>query len=318
MWVILLALAAADDTDARARHLDLAARAHQAEAAGAYDVAARACAAAIEADASGPRAARCARRVAWLDARRDDDGTLRTFEAFDALRREQRHRDPDAVRTEVLALAGAEGATSTTLAEIAHWLAQDALLRRGDAESARATLSSWHARRDELPSNLSATITQAYAVALAQLGRMDEANAVESDIRIPTRAPRPTLVQQEARRQRNDGRRKAAWAALAVFGVAAAPAGWRAGKPRVPWRGLTMLMLLAAGTALIAEGWADGAAAAVPWMLTSFILIHLIASHAVRGAGLWHPALRALAAIATGAAAWLALDHTATLEWIGQ
>lgn len=302
-----------------AQHMDLAAQAARAEQEGSFDVAYDACEQAVTLMPDGPRAQRCAARLAMLEARRDADGTFGGWTTLYTLRRTWRELDPDQARQQVLALLGHEGIAQAVHADAVLWLARDSLSRRDDPQEALGLTGPLFPARDDLPDDLRKRLVGTHALALARAGRLEEAKTVEAEVAVRTPAPRPTPVDNEAWRQQRARIQVGSWVTLALFGAVAAPLAIRAAKrPPRPW-GLVPLTLAVAATWLLADQWSEGAGDALPYMLAGFVPIHLLAAFArsTEAPAAWRLAVSVLAAAATLAVAWLALAHTQSLGWVG-
>lgn len=314
-WVLVAGLAAPTVHEA------LAAEAAAAETQNRWARARTACRAAIDADPTGPRALWCRRRLDFMDAREDPGGGFAAFTRLEALRREAIHGDPAAVRAGLLDLLGAEGVSPTVRAGAVLWLADDALDRLDDPGLALSLTGAAYADRAVLPRSEHGRLVQLHARALAEAGRLDEARAVEDEIRVASGAPRPTVVEGIAREQGRAREARVAWGALGVFAVLAAPSAARGvrGLPRPD--GLVLLAGTLLATWAIAEAWAEGAGAALPWMAPGLALVHLTSLAARAGLAPERRVLRVLVSVAavpaTLAVGYLALLHTDTLPWIG-
>jgi hypothetical protein len=299
MWIGLFTWSLAQDP--LERHQAFVAEAMLAEREARPAAAIAACAEAIAALPQGPGAARCARRVGWLEARRDPDGTWSAWIALEAARRTP---DREAARALVAALRAREQISDAVAAEAALWAADDAL-RRGAGAEAVGVLSGWYERRSGLEENAAEAVAQTYARALAMVGRVDEARVAEAEVRVATAAPRPTPVDAVVAAQRRADGEVAARAGLVGFAAAAlARAAWLRGPAGPPWGALPIVAVAAAVWGL-AEAWEHGAGRPVPGMTAALLAVHLLAwaGRAGHGAAGW--ALAAGAAIASGAVGWL-------------
>lgn len=318
MWIWLtLALAlAAPDGDSLAQHMAAADQAAKAELARDWAGAVTACQTAITALPTGPRAARCARRVAWFDARRDLDGGFDLWTQLDIVRRETWKADPERARSEVARLRDDPQATPLLRAEAGLWLANDALSRRKDPALALNDTTPLYEARAALDDEHRKNVVLTHALALVQVGRADEAKAVEKEALVAG-GSLATPVDEALITQHHARVRSASWSALALFVAAAGLGAWRAvGQPR-PWALLPMGVGLA-GAYVIATSWDPGTGDAVLWMCPPLVGIHLLAGRAQHGttSALGRASIGALAAVASFAAAWLAFDATGTLNQV--
>jgi hypothetical protein len=299
MWVLALSIAVAEGPVERQERAAAAAMLAEREARPADAVAA--CQEAIAALPEGPAAARCGRRVAWLEARRDPDGTWSAWIALEAARRTP---DRAAARALVDALRAREQISEAVALEAALWVADDAL-RRGSGAEAVSVLSSWYERRLSFEEDAREAVAQTYSRALAMAGRVEEARAAEAEVRVATAAPRPTPVDAVvAARWRADGEVAARSGLVGFAAVALARAAWVRGPAGPPW-GAVPLVVLAAAVWALAEAWEAGAGRPVPGMTAALVGVHLLAwaGRAGHGAAGW--ALSAAAAVASGAVGWL-------------
>lgn len=310
-WWLTLALA----QEPAALHRQRYAEARAAESELRYADAHAACTEAIRILSNGPRAATCRARLDWLEARRDADGGYVGLRALQAVRSTYRELDPDDARARVVALRQAPGVSALVSVDAGLWLAHDALERRGDAVAALAWTEPIMA---EHTGELRKRAVGLHARALAELGRVEEATAVEDEIRVlqadPTRA---TPVQEVVMARNQRFAAYGASAALGLFAVAALPLAWKRRDRQVrPW-GLVPIGVGTLGAWWIAEAWESGAGAAAPWMFTGFAAIHLVSGPALEAAVGWQrPLIRVLALLATAAAFLLALVGTGTLAWV--
>jgi hypothetical protein len=318
--VLALLLTAALAEEPLARHRDLAEAAVRAERSERIADAVAACTAAIELLPDGPRAPRCRERLVFLAARQDADGSWRSWERLQRVRDGWRRRPYAESRDEVTAMLAAEGVALATRAEGTLWLARDSLDRLGAPELALSLSSALYADRARLEPALRTTTVLLHAEALAKLGRIDEALGVEAEVRVAAAHPRPTPVDEVAWRATLDRAGSVAAAAIALWSAAAVPAAIvavRRGVGRPGLGGLGILAAVAIPTWAIVHAWDDGADDGLPPMLAAFVAIHLVSALA-RGAtsGAARAGLGVLAALATAAAAFLALDASRTLAWV--
>ncbi len=289
-----------------------------ADRAGRSDVAFAACAAC--ASEPGPRAGWCADRADHYAARADADGT---FAGWSELEQARRTPDDPSREARVEALVVRDGLSPTTRVEATLWL-MDAASRRGDFAGALAASEAvWPP--EALATHPSGTAESAVrdrlilrrSEALARLGRVDEARAVEAAVRVPTApsAARPSPVDAIAMEQRRTLGAYLAGCALLASLVALAPFAWR-GQSGAPW-GLVPLGVMAGGAWGVAEAWAPGSGASVPWLFAAFAVVHLIAARALGGASRGRAPLRIAAAGATLAACYLTWWWRGELAWLG-
>ncbi|MEZ4241737.1 MAG: hypothetical protein R3F59_37435 [Myxococcota bacterium] len=312
----LWAAAWASDVDA------VFAEARRAEADQRYAEAVALCHEVVDAAPDGGRAPTCARRIAFLERRRDADGAFAGWTTLERVRATWRGAaERAALLAQVAAVADDPGVAAVVRAEAAGWLAQQAL-DAGDAARAVAVTDGIVARGGlgDDPA-VERQVRTVRALALATLGRDAEAVATEAPIRVPVddAAHRPTPVEQLVAERR---RRWAAWAAgavLAGFGVAAAAAVARAPRVRTPWpAGLAVVLLGVGGAGALAAGWDAAAGAPVPWLAAGLGGVHVVALLAlIRLEGRARAAMRVGAALATLAAGWLALWWTGSTAWVG-
>jgi hypothetical protein len=323
-WMLLGALAwAAPPATPADAHLDLFREARDAETELRFDDAVQACAEALEVLPDGPRAPTCERRLSFLEARRDADGSFASWTLLQDVRGRARTEDRSLLRDELRRVYGREAVSEVVRAELEVWLARDALDRLDDPTQALPYTRSMYAEVDRLDEpRLRQQAVQLHATTLARLGRVDEAHAVEQDIRIPSTAPRPTPVQQVVRNRWQAAAAVGCALVVGVFVLVGLPLSWRgwSARPRPLPTGVIAIGVGTGGAGLLAAGWATGAGSAVPWMLAAFLAIHLVSAGALHAWRRWPPGragLRVLAAAATLATGYLALYGTGTLSWVG-
>ncbi len=307
------ALAEPPARTARAENADDLARiAREAGTRGDVLEEAAACEALVQEAPTHRDAARCARRLATLAPRRDDDGSLTTFADLEAWRRDPA-RDPAALRR----LRTREGVAPALRAELA--LVEASLAQRAldNVRRLEATSAAW-AERAHLPEPLLLRATLEQAAALAAVGRFEEAAAVEALRPDGVSAAWGSPVMRARLASRRGALRAMAGAIVALWAVAAVPAAWRpAAVPGRPW-GLVPLGVCIGLAALIAEGWEHDAGLPLLPLLAGGAAIHVIATRALAGrAGTLGVGLRALTAAATLAVGLLALDATGAWAWVG-
>ena len=302
-----MALAADDDLEAH-RRLVAESRVAQRRARPADEY--QACRSAVERLPSGPGAPACRRRLAYLEARRDADGSLTTWTRFVSARRGF-HQDPESVRDRIEALPR-EGVVG---AELALWLARDAL---GQGQPARALSFTEPWAQRPLPSILRQDLLGAHALALAGVGRDDEALAVQRQVQVVADGVRLTPVEEALLHRRRQHLAMGAWAVVLGFiGVSVPSLARRRSLPGLPV-GLGLLAGIAIATWLLAEGWAEGAGLAIPYWLGGVGLVHLVASWSLpQASGVMLHALRGAAALASLGVFYLALHATQSLAWVG-
>jgi hypothetical protein len=323
MWVLFVGwvLAAPSDSVAVSDHLDLYEVARQADASGDYTLAYQSCTASILADPDGSRVQTCRRRLQWIDARRSEGGSLTELEAIQSVRMRYTKLDPDAARTQVLSLSQQAGLSPLMSAELAVWLARDALNRLGDPERSITHVEGVWTQRLTLPQTTQREVGWTLATALATAGQYDRSRQVEESILVPATPHRPLI----ADRTRQEERRRLAGflsaAILMLFGLFTIPPvlrgwkNWRAARPR----GLLILGVGFVGAALLSHQWEPGSGAAIPWFALGACLIHMWTLAALESPTARHMKLgtRTGAFLATLALGYLALYWTQTLTWVG-
>ncbi|MCB9665740.1 MAG: hypothetical protein H6732_16650 [Alphaproteobacteria bacterium] len=313
-----LAAAGATGDDPLEAHLEAAERSLRAESTGTASVVWEGCTQAIAALPEGPRAPRCRERLAFLDLRRDADGSWRSWDALEATRRAYRHLDPETARRRVVDLLAAEGVGPMVAAEATLWLALDSLDRRRDAtEALRLTDAAWPDRH-ALDAHVRQRLVLTRAQALATLGRHAEALEVEAEVRVADGGTRRGPAEEVARRQLEARLTTASWVTLGAFLVVTTPLAIRR---RRAWPMPAGLVPLVGGTGaawLLAEGWSEGAGAALPRMGLGFVAIHLLtlAGRTAPAAAAWRALVSLGSALATVAVAWLALESTQGIGWV--
>jgi len=173
--------------------------------------------------------------------------------------------------------------------------------------------------------------------ALARVGRTDEARAIEVALQQRDRArtgtpasvaaPGPKDTPLDRARQATIARWRsrlgvASWAMLAVFALVALPRAVRGARggnalqaPK-PMVGAALVAGFALTAGAIGRGWEPGAGRFGWTMAAGFAAVHVVAALSLRlegGRGL----LRLLAALATVACGYLAMQASGTLAWVG-
>lgn len=296
-----------------AGHMALAAQALQAEVRGDHTAEVSACKAALEAAPDGPRAPRCQARLTRLAAYQDADGGFTSLAALQAVRK-QASAAPDAARAALIDLLSSEGVPTAVQDEAALWLAADDLERLHNPAACLDHTDALFRARGRLERAQLDDLVSRRARALAQLGRVDEANAVLDEVRVNSPAPRPTAVDQELVLQRDARRRGFAWASVGVFAALAIARATRVRPAGPPW-GLVPLGLSAALAWLIAEQYAEGEGRPVGPIFLALSVVHLFAWRAAAGRGRMGAVVSVAAVAASVAATWLALDAVDVGIW---
>lgn len=167
--------------------------------------------------------------------------------------------------------------------------------------------------------------------ALASLGRTEEARAVDEALQARDRertgtpdsvdAPGPKDTPLDRARQASIKRWRdrlgvASWVVLGLFAALALPKAVRGARGA----GRPVGALVVAGFALIAggigRGWEPGAGRFGWYMAAGFAAVHVLAALSLRPDGARWP-LRLLAALATFACGFLAMQASSTLPWVG-
>lgn len=296
-----------------AAHMALAAQALQAEVRGDHTAEVAACRAALDAAPDGPRAPRCHARLTRLAAYQDADGGFASLAALEAVRK-QAMGDPDGARAAMIRLLGGEDVPTAVQDDATLWLAADDLERVHDPASTLAHTDALFRQRARLERAQLDDLVGRRAKALAQLGRVDEANAVLDEVRVHSPAPRPTTVDQELVLQRDAGRRRLAWGTVVAFATLAVARATQVRPAGPPW-GLVPLGVSAVSAWMIAEQYAEGEGRAVGPIFLALAAVHLLAWRAAAGRGRAGAVVSVAAVAATVAATWLALDAVGVGIW---
>ena len=304
-----------------AGHLD---DSRAAERAGDHRAEHAACAALLVSSSNGPGSDACRRRTAWLDARRDSDGSFDSLETLQQIRRNHLEMEPSVAWARVETVARNPGAASRVRDEAAVWLARGALERQEDPTRALEWTAPLWARLSPIagsPGDLRAQVADLHARALLATGDEPGARAVEAAAGAPRSAvPREGLPL--AIRNRNRERaRLAAWAGLGLFGLAATPASLRTwtrdARPRP--RGLAALLVVGIGATALGAAWDWSLAPGLLCVVGALGGVHLVAAGALAGtpAGPMRLAQRGLAVLGTLATAWLVSDAFGLAAQVG-
>lgn len=234
---------------------------------------------------SGTReAATCERRLAWLDARRGDDGSFTALAALEAARR------------------GGELDLSLVTSGVPDVLRWEALLWASDEVEVTAAL--W----EEVPRDheLFPRVAAAHVDALVADGRLDEAEAVE----LAADRPRSAVPREGVALARQAWWKvRIGWAAgvvVAGFLVGAGPLavrGWRGSSARP--LGLAVWGAVVALCALLAGAWELSAGITVLWLGAALGFVHLVAAGALQARPHW--LVRLGSGLATLGVAWWVL-----------
>lgn len=297
LHALLLGIAlAADDPLATAR---------AAQRAGDPAAEAAACAQVVDEGDNARGVAACSRRLAWLEARRDDDGTWTGLVLLEAARR------GDAPPASIEALPDQPGISPMVVLDAELWVArQDLYAGEVDATVARTT-RLWAAVEATPAAPGWREIAALHAKALARAGRMDEADAVEALLADRRSArPREGVTEERVRRR---WRRVLLAARLAVgLGVAASlPFAWRARRARGRHEGLMALWVVGGGLGVLAWMRDASTAVAMTGLVVALSGHALVSAYALRGApaGWTRAALRLVVGASALGVGALVLDH---------
>lgn len=314
-WLFVTAWAGDAEHDAAFR------AAREAEATGHYEEAIAACTRALAEAPSGARAPSCTRRNAFLSRRRDTDGGFAGWTALEEVRRGFRTLEPEVARARVAQIAESPVTSDVLRAEVAVWLAREAL-GRGEPERALGFTESVR----ELPLSddppVAAQVGELHAVALAELGRDAEAAVAEARVRVQVdpSAARLTPVETIWRDRRQTRLAVGSGVALVGFAALSLVPAWRSVRAaRLAPHGLVPLALAAGvlgGLVWLRE---PSVGSVVLWMFLAFSGLHLLSAAALRSVRT-RPGVASVrlgAALATFAAGYLVLWYTGTLMWVG-
>ncbi|MDG1481438.1 MAG: hypothetical protein P8R54_17720 [Myxococcota bacterium] len=267
---------------------------------------------AILAGASRDRAwSRCQRRVLWLQARQDTDGSFTAMTTLSRIRHDYTRQPRSDAIAEIHAAFHAPQTAAAVRLEAGLWLARELLDNQSRPDRALSYTTPLY---DVYPEDRS--LTDLHARALASVGRTAEALSIEEAAE-PIRSANPVeglpLLLRQQRRDRLQG---VSLAVVAVFCLIAAPLALR-GRRQIRLVGLVPLLGLTAGFALIG-GLRD--ATVLPTFLGvafSMGIIHLLSSGATAAAPRGRSMIGILAGLASLAAGYLTLYQTNQLGSIG-
>ena len=323
MWALFFQLCAAapPDSDGRPEHLRLFEVSRSAESTGDYELAYRACSAALMADPQGPRVPYCGRRLAWMDARRSGGGTLEALELFQSIRTGYAALGRDTARQQVLALEQREQLSPTLTSDVRLWLARDLLNHDVDPAAAAGHLEPLWQQRETLPRESAREVGLVLSKALAAAGDFDRSKQVESSLRKSDTLNSGSIAERYQTLQRRRVLGIVSAGSIALYSVLSAPAFFR-GWPQL-WGarpvGLVVVFVACAGAAILSHQWEPGSGASVIWIALGSCLIHvwtlavLQPSRSNQGHG-W---VRLGAFFSTLGLGYLALYWTDTLMWVG-
>ncbi|MFT5686740.1 MAG: hypothetical protein ACI8RZ_007697 [Myxococcota bacterium] len=270
-----------------------------------------ACTKILDAPARDRAWSRCQRRVPWLTARQDTDGSFAGMTSISEVRRSYTSQPRTEAIAEIDAVFASPQAATAVRLEAGLWLARELLDGQDRAEDAlRYTTPLYTDHPDDR------ALTDLHARALATVGRTDEARAVE-EAAAPIRSALPAEgLPFLLRQQRRDRLRDLSLTVLAIFLLPAAPLALQ-GRRRIRLIGLIPLLGLTAGFALIGGLRDPTSLSAFGAVGLSLGLIHLLSSGASAAAPRTRPILGILAGLASFAAGYLCLYQTNQLGSIG-
>lgn len=254
---------------------------------------------------------RCQRRLRWLQARQDTDGTFTALTTLSRVRRDYTRQPRQEAIAELDAAYRSPQTAAAVQLETGLWLARELLDKQARADRALSYTTPLYAAYPE-----NRALTDLHARSLASVGRTAEARSVDAAA-APIRSSNPVEgLPLLLRQQRRDRLQKASLAVVAVFFVTATPLALQ-GRRQARLVGLAPLLGATAGFALIA-GLRD--ATVLPTFLGiafSMSVIHLLSSSATAAVTRGRAAIGILAGFASLAAGYLALHQTNQLGSIG-
>lgn len=254
---------------------------------------------------------RCQRRIPWLLARQDSDGTFTAMATLSRVRRDYTTQPRAEALAEIDDAYSAPGTAAAVRLEAGLWLARELLDGQALPEEALRYTTELYA---DHPGDRA--LTDLHARALASVGRTGEALAVE-EAAAPIRSALPVeglplLLRQQRRAQLQ----RASLAVVAGFLLLTAPLAFQ-GRRRIRLVGLLPLLGITAAFALIGGLRDASSLPAFAGVGLSLSLIHLLSSGATAAVTRGRAAIGLLAGLASIAAGYLTLYQTSQLGSIG-
>jgi len=280
----------------------------------------RACSLVVQADAGGARAASCARRIEAWESLRDPSGGFVGLVTLEHVRRTHLERGGDAGRTDLNRLVAGGDMSPALEAEVAIWLARDALERLGDGPLAIEQADRALARQEGVDPARIGQLVSLRARALVETGALAAAREAEQDVRVgSTRLSVVEAAILTRRRRQVTGLAGIGLGAFLVMGLPLA-----ASEARRQWPVLWGLLPIGVGTLgafWIAERWEPGAGRAPLLAGFLFCLVHVSAlglhAWSQRRSGRGERWVRVGAVVATLSGLWVAVAWTGSYGWMG-
>ncbi|MEL6347918.1 MAG: hypothetical protein AAFV53_32730 [Myxococcota bacterium] len=282
----------------------------------------RACRLLVDDTPTSKAGQRCARRLKWLNARQDPDGSFESLDALTDLRSRFRDLDPEDARQRATQLFNDPSAAKQNQMEAGLWLAREALRRDAPEDALPVTQRLWADAENDLGEGLTRKeIADVHARTLLLTGDQDGAEAVEerADLLRSIRPQEglPLLLREQRRRRLN----AVAWCVLGGFALLILPTaaqGWRK-TPRMRPVGLAplaIIVLLFAGLSALRSHDGLSGFAVLFGLLAG---VHLLTLGALRrhprGPGRWIIGLGAV--VASIAAGFLSMRYGGQLDLLG-
>jgi hypothetical protein len=254
---------------------------------------------------------RCQRRVLWLQARQDTDGSFTAMLTLSRIRRDYTRQPRAEAIAEINAAFHAPQTAAAVRLEVGLWLARELLDNQARADAALSYTTPLY---DVHPDDRA--LTDLHARALAGAGQTAEALAVEAAA-APIRSAHPVEGLPLLLRQQQRARlQTVSLAVVAGFLLISAPLALQ-GRRKVQLIGLIPLLGVTAGFALIGV---LRDATVLPTFVgvgLSLSIIHLLSSGATAAVTRGRSLIGILAGLASLAAGYLTLYQTNQLGSIG-
>lgn len=270
-------------------------------------------------DASARGRRTCTARLAWLDARRDADGSLASLATLEALRRGSAGAAGEG-EARARALLEAPGTAPRVRREARLWLARRLDAEHDDPAGVLALTEPVLAELDAAePADQ--LLGELHVTALARLGREPEARAAQALLDRPRSATPQEGLALVLREQRRDRLDRASGAVLGLFAVLSVPLTGLALRRRrlARPRGLVTWAACLLATLALVGAWDRSVLPGLMGLGLALALVQVLALGLLTASppGPLRGAARLLAALAALACLWLGLHAADLLGYLG-